>query len=123
MSASGTCAICEEKADGDGLYRCNGCGCLSHGRCLVSASLVCPKAFHAERVQAAFVRCLASLLYTYRKHLGRPTKDQKANGQLYTFDMGAYIRGLPYDQQDYATMMKDTQSTYTFPLHGPRGCR
>jgi hypothetical protein len=108
---TGYCAICEEKSEGDGLYTCSGCGCHSHSRCLVSASLVCPQAFHAERVRAAFVRCLASLLYTYRKHLGRPTKQQKANRQLYAFDMSSYIRSLPYDQQDYATMMKDTQST------------
>ncbi|KAJ9143557.1 DDENN domain-containing protein [Coniochaeta hoffmannii] len=109
MSETGFCEICDEKSEGDGLYTCSGCGCHSHSRCLVSASLVCPQAFHAERVRAAFVRCLASLLYTYRKHLGRPTKEQKAHGQLHAFDMAGYIRGLPYDQQDYATMMKDTQ--------------
>jgi hypothetical protein len=80
---------------------------------LVSASLVCPEAFHAERVRAAFVRCLASLLYTYRKHLGRPSKNQKANGQLYAFDMDGFIRGLPYDQQEYVTMMRDTQGTHS----------
>lgn len=104
-----TCAICDDKSEGDGLYRCGGCGCLSHSRCLVSCSLVCSEAFHADRVRAAFVRCLASLLYTYRKHLGRPTKEQKANGQLYAFDMSGFIRSLPYDQQDYATTMRDTQ--------------
>jgi hypothetical protein len=106
---SGFCEICDDKSEGDGLYTCSGCGCHAHSRCLVSASLVCPQAFHTERVRAAFVRCLASLLYTYRKHLGRPTKQQKANGQLYAFDMAAYVRALPYDQQDYATMMKETQ--------------
>jgi hypothetical protein len=111
--AGSACAICEEKSEGDGLYRCSGCGCLSHSRCLVSASLVCPEAFHAERVRAAFVRCLASLLYTYRKHLGRPSKNQKANGQLYAFDMDGFIRGLPYDQQEYVTMMRDTQGTHS----------
>lgn len=112
MPETGYCAICEEKSEGDGLYTCRGCGCHSHSRCLASASLVCPQAFHADRVRAAFVRCLASLLYTYRKHLGRPRKEQKANGQLYGFDMASYIRALPYDQQEYATMMKDTQRTY-----------
>lgn len=111
VAETGYCAICDEKSEGDGLYTCSGCGCRSHSRCLVSASLVCPRAFHADRVRAAFVRCLASLLYTYRKHLGRPTKEQRANGQLYGFDMGGYIKSLPYDQQEYATMMKDTQST------------
>jgi hypothetical protein len=104
-----SCTICEERSEGDGLYKCSGCNCLAHNRCLGFVSLVCPEAFHAERVRAAFVRCLASLLYTYRKHLGRPTREQKANGQLYSFDMDGFIRSLPYDQQEYATMMRDTQ--------------
>ncbi|SPQ27387.1 22ee5aae-952e-413d-bb58-b9386a89eec4 [Thermothielavioides terrestris] len=109
-----TCTICEERSEGDGLYKCGGCNCLAHNRCLGFVSLVCPEAFHADRVRAAFVRCLASLLYTYRKHLGRPTRQQKANGQLYVFDMDAFIRSLPYDQQEYATMMRDTQAFNEF---------
>ncbi|KAK4186586.1 AEX-3 domain-containing protein [Podospora australis] len=109
-----TCTICDERSEGDGLYKCDGCNCLSHNRCLGFVSLVCPEAFHPDRVRAAFVRCLASLLYTYRKHLGRPTREQKANGQLYAFDMDGFIRSLPYDQQEYATMMRDTQAFNEF---------
>ena len=111
------CSICEERSEGDGLFKCRGCGCVAHNRCLGVVALVCPEAFHADRVRAAFVRCLASLLYTYRKHLGRPTKDQKANGRLYAFDMDSFIKGLPYDQQGYTTMMRDTQRKF-FP-HPP----
>lgn len=107
---SAACHICDERADVDGsIYRCNGCGTLSHGRCLGFVSLVCPIAFHADRVRAAFVRCMASLLYTYRKHLGRPTRDRKTAGQLYSFDMDGFIKGLPFDQQAYANMMRETQ--------------
>ncbi|KAL2135634.1 hypothetical protein VTI74DRAFT_7584 [Chaetomium olivicolor] len=109
-----TCTICEDRSEGDGLYKCSGCNCLAHNRCLGFVSLVCPEAFHPDRVRAAFVRCMASLLYTYRKHLGRPTREQKANGQLYAFDMDGFIRSLPYDQQDYATMMRDTQAFNEF---------
>ncbi|KAH6622893.1 AEX-3 domain-containing protein [Chaetomium tenue] len=109
-----TCTICEERSEGDGLYKCSGCNCLSHNRCLGFVSLVCPEAFHPDRVRAAFVRCMASLLYTYRKHLGRPTREQKSNGQLYAFEMDAFIRSLPYDQQEYATMMRDTQAFNEF---------
>ncbi|KAL1881981.1 hypothetical protein VTK73DRAFT_3310 [Phialemonium thermophilum] len=112
--ASSSCAVCEDKSEGDGLFRCRGCNCLVHNRCLGFVSLVCPEAFHADRVRAAFVRCMASLLYTYRKHLGRASREQKANGQLYVFDMDGFIRGLPYDQQEYATMMKDTQGFNEF---------
>jgi hypothetical protein len=65
-------------------------------------------------VRAAFVRCQASLLYTYRKHLGRPTKQQKSNGQLYAFDMDGFIRSLPHESQEYATMLRDTQGFNEF---------
>ncbi|KAL0470833.1 AEX-3 domain-containing protein [Neurospora intermedia] len=108
------CTICDDRSEGNGLYKCSGCNCLAHNHCLGFASLVCPAAFHPDRVRAAFVRCMASLLYTYRKHLGRPTKEQKANGQHYAFDMDGFIRSLPYDQQDYATMLRDTQAFNEF---------
>lgn len=110
--SSSCCTICDDKSEGDGFYECASCKTVAHGRCLGQVSLVCPEAFHADRVRAAFVRCLASLLYTYRKHLGRPTKQQKSNGQLYAFDMDNFIKSLPYDQQEYATMMRDTQGTH-----------
>lgn len=111
--SSSSCTICDDKSEGDGFYECTSCKTVAHGRCLGQVSLVCPEAFHPDRVRAAFVRCLASLLYTYRKHLGRPNKQQKSNGQLYAFDMDGFIRSLPYDQQEYATMMRDTQGKYT----------
>lgn len=103
------CGVCDDRSEGDGLFRCRGCGCLAHNRCLGFVCLVCPVAFHSDKVRAAFVRCLASLLFTYRKYLGRPSKLQKENGQLYAFDMEGFIKSLPYDQQEYATKMRDTQ--------------
>lgn len=103
------CGVCDDRSEGDGLFRCRGCGCLAHNRCLGFVCLVCPVAFHPDKVRAAFVRCLASLLFTYRKYLGRPSKLQKENGQLYAFDMEGFIKSLPYDQQEYATKMRDTQ--------------
>ncbi|WZH46379.1 AEX-3 domain-containing protein [Fusarium acuminatum] len=103
------CNICNDHAEGDGIYKCTGCKIFSHGRCLGHCSLVCPEAFHPDRIRAAFVRCLASLLYTYRKYLGRPSKQQKSNGQLYAFDMDGFIKSLPHDQHDYAAMMRETQ--------------
>lgn len=108
------CTVCDDRAEGDGLYKCTGCGCMAHNRCLGFVSLVCPDAFHPDRVRAAFVRCLASLLYTYRKHLGRPTREQKANKQLYAFDMDGFIKSLPFDQQEYARMMRETQAFNEF---------
>lgn len=107
-----TCTICNEHSEGDGIYKCTACKCVSHGRCLGFVSLVCPVAFHADRVRAAFVRCLASLFYTYRKYLGRPNKQQKSNGQLFAFDMDGFIKSLPYDQQEYASMLRETQGKH-----------
>lgn len=106
------CVICDERAEGDGCYKCSGCAAVSHGRCLGCVSLVCPVAFNADKVRAAFVRCFASLLYTYRKHLGRPSREQKSHGQIYAFDMNGFIKSLPYDQQEYASMMKETQGAF-----------
>ncbi|KAF9877783.1 DENN domain-containing protein [Colletotrichum karsti] len=111
---SSTCTVCDDKSEGDGIYECAHCGAYAHSRCLGHASIVCSEAFHPDRVRAAFVRCLASLLYTYRKHLGRPNKDQKSNGQLYAFDMAGFVKSLPYDQQPYATMLRDTQAFNEF---------
>ncbi|CAI6098436.1 hypothetical protein V2G26_001042 [Clonostachys chloroleuca] len=108
------CTICEDRGEGDGIYTCAGCKVKSHGRCLGFVSVVCPEAFHADRVRAAFVRCQASLLYTYRKYLGRPNKQQKSNGQLYAFDMAGFIKSLPYDQQEYTTMLRETQGFNEF---------
>ncbi|CAM1503863.1 Fc.00g014540.m01.CDS01 [Cosmosporella sp. VM-42] len=111
---SSTCTICNDHSEGDGIYKCSGCGAHSHGRCLGFVSLICPEAFHADRVRAAFVRCLASLLYTYRKYLGRPSRQQKSNGQLYAFDMDGFMKSLPYEQHEYAAMMRETQGFNEF---------
>jgi len=111
---SSVCSICDEKPEGDGIYKCNSCATISHGRCLGQVSLVCPSAFHADRVRAAFVRCFASMFYTYRKHLCRPTRDQKGSGQIYGFDMDGFLRSLPHEQQEYTAMLKQTQAFNEF---------
>jgi hypothetical protein len=105
------CSVCNERPEGDGIYKCSGCNAISHGRCLGCVSLICPVAFSADKVRASFVRCLASIFYTYRKYLLRPSKEQKNNGQMYAFDMNGFIKSLPYDQQEYVTMLRDTQGT------------
>lgn len=111
---SSVCSICDEKPEGDGIYKCTSCSTIAHGRCLGQVSLVCPSAFHADRVRAAFVRCFASLFYTYRKYLNRPTKDQKASGQIYSFDMNGFLKSLPHEQQEYTAMLKQTQGMSPF---------
>ena len=113
---SSVCSICDEKSEGDGMYKCSGCTAISHGRCLGHVSLVCPAAFHADRVRAAFVRCFASLFYTYRKYLGRPTREQKSSGLLYGFDMDGFLKSLPHEQHEYIVMLKQTQGILSLPL-------
>lgn len=103
-----TCSICEEKADG-GIYKCTGCPINVHGRCIQQVCLPCPSAFHPEQVRAAFVRCFASLFYTYRKFLGPPTSDQKKSGMLYRFNMDGFLRSLPHENADYVQMLRQTQ--------------
>jgi len=108
------CSICDERPEGDGIYKCSSCSTVGHGRCLPKCSLVCPAAFHADRVRAAFVRCFASLFYTYRKYLTRPTKEQKSSGQIYGFDMEGFLKSLPHEQQEHAIMLKQTQAFNEF---------
>jgi hypothetical protein len=84
---------------------------LAHSRCTALICLVCPIAFRADQVRAAFVRCFASLLYTYRRHLLPPGPDQKKNGMLYRFNMDGFMRSLPHDQAAYVNMLQQTQGT------------
>jgi hypothetical protein len=109
MDTATVCSICDEKADSDGMYKCTGCSVIAHSRCLGQVSLVCPSAFHPDRIRAAFVRCFASLFYTYRKYLKAPNKAQKTSGQFYNFDMDGFLRSLPGEQSEYAAMLKETQ--------------
>jgi hypothetical protein len=110
------CSICDEKSDGDGVYKCTGCSIMVHGRCVGQVSLICPSAFYPDRIRAAFVRCFASMFYTYRKFLRPPTKEQSRSRQFYGFDLDGFIRSLPSDQADYIAMLKQTQGMMVFPV-------
>ena len=107
------CAICDEKGE-DGIYRCAGCGISSHGRCIPQICIVCTAAFHPEQVRAAFVRCFASLFYTYRKYLQPATGDQKKAGMLYHFGIDGFLKSLPRENADYVTSLLQTQGKSRF---------
>lgn len=111
------CSICEDKAE-DGMYVCTGCGIYAHPRCAQQIYIVCPAAFHPEQVRAAFVRCFASLFYTYRKHLQPATGEQKKGGMIYRFNMEAFLRSLPHENADYMNVLQQTQGSF-----GTRGER
>lgn len=104
------CSVCEDKAE-DGIYQCGGCGIYAHGRCAQQICIVCPAAFHPEQIRAAFVRCFASLFYTYRKYLQPATSDQKKAGMLYRFNMDGFLRSLPRENADYMHVLQQTQGT------------
>jgi hypothetical protein len=91
-----------------------GCSTTAHSRCLQRITLVCPSAFRSEQVRAAFVRCFASLLYTYRRFL-RPSKSQqRTNGMLFKFDMEGFLKSLPHDTAEYMNALQDTQAFNEF---------
>ncbi|KAL8902593.1 MAG: hypothetical protein Q9207_004560 [Kuettlingeria erythrocarpa] len=107
------CSVCVDKAE-DGIYKCSGCGINAHARCAQQIYLVCPAAFHAEQVRAAFVRCFASLFYTYRKFLGPAAGDQKKAGMLFHFNMNGFLRSLPHEMADYMSVLQQTQAFNEF---------
>lgn len=107
------CSVCVEKAE-DGIYKCSGCGINAHARCSQQICLVCPAAFHPEQIRAAFVRCLASLFYTYRKFLQPATGDQKKAGMLFHFNMNGFLRSLPHETADYMSVLQQTQAFNEF---------
>ncbi|KAK0653360.1 DENN domain-containing protein [Lasiodiplodia hormozganensis] len=108
-----TCSICDEKAE-DGMFRCTGCSVIAHPRCLNQICLVCPSAFLPDQVRAAFVRCFASLLYTYRRFLGAPSSDQKKSGLMYSFNIDGFMRSMPSENQEYFAMLRETQGFNEF---------
>ncbi|KAI9829213.1 MAG: hypothetical protein M1826_005808 [Phylliscum demangeonii] len=107
------CSVCDEKAE-EGIYRCSGCHLTAHGRCSEHIGLVCPVAFHSEHIQAAFVRCFASLFFTYRKFLTPATGEAKAAGKIYRLNMDGFLKSLPRDTASYVLMLQQTQAFNEF---------
>ncbi|KAF2635986.1 dDENN domain-containing protein [Massarina eburnea CBS 473.64] len=108
-----TCSVCDEKSD-DGLYRCNGCSTYAHGTCVDTICLVCPNAFRPDQVRASFVRCFASLLYTYRRYMVNASGDQKKSGLIYHFKMDEFLKSMPNENMQYMQMLQQTQGLNEF---------
>ncbi|KAF1928719.1 dDENN domain-containing protein [Didymella exigua CBS 183.55] len=107
------CSICEEKSD-EGLYRCSGCTTHAHARCAPSICIVCPTAFRPDQVRASFVRCFASLLYTYRRYLVPASGDRKKSGMHYQFKMEEFMKNQPAENMGYLTTLQQTQAFNEF---------
>ncbi|KAI9697035.1 MAG: hypothetical protein M1836_004996 [Candelina mexicana] len=135
------CSVCDDKTE-DGIYKCTGncsgptfskatkiglgCGISSHSRCTQMICIVCPVAFHPEQIQAAFVRCFASLFFTYRKHMRHALGEKKKAGMIYRFDMEGFQKSLPHENANYMSMLQETQGFNEFihererkPAHDP----
>ncbi|KIX04120.1 uncharacterized protein Z518_07673 [Rhinocladiella mackenziei CBS 650.93] len=108
-----TCVLCDDKAQ-EGYYRCSGCGFVIHDRCAHQITVVCSAAFYSDQVRAAFVRCLASLFYTYRRFMQPAPSQKKKLGTIYEFDNDAFIKSLPPDHAAYMEMLQQTQAWNEF---------
>lgn len=103
------CSICEERSTIDEpMYGCTGCYTCVHDRCAHEISIVCPAAFHADQIRAAFVRCFASLFYTYKKFMTSATSEDKRSGRQYAFQTDAFVKSLPSDHAQYMNFLKST---------------
>ncbi|KAF2736375.1 DENN-domain-containing protein [Polyplosphaeria fusca] len=107
------CSICNDKSD-EGTYRCSGCNTFAHGRCVGDICVVCPTAFRPDQVRASFVRCFASLLYTYRRYMLPATGDQKKSGMVYRFKMDEFLKSMPHENAQYMSMLQQTQGLNEF---------
>ncbi|KAK3647892.1 hypothetical protein LTR56_007866 [Elasticomyces elasticus] len=108
-----TCTICDERCEEES-FRCSGCGITVHFRCLGSVCLVCPIAFRADQIRAAFVRCFASLFYTYRKFLHPASGDRRKAGMIYHFNMDQFLRSVPHGDSEYMHLLRQTQAFNEF---------
>ena len=109
-----TCLLCNDTAQ-DGYYRCSGCGFVIHDRCTSQIPIACPTAFYPDQIRAAFVRCMASLFYTYRKFMQPALPTQKRRpGPTLTFDHETFIKTLPPDHAAYMEMLHQTQAWNEF---------
>ncbi|KAK3714232.1 hypothetical protein LTR37_008034 [Vermiconidia calcicola] len=108
-----TCSICDERCEADS-FRCSGCGITVHARCIGTVCVVCPVAFRADQVRAAFVRCFASLFYTYRRFLHPASGERRKAGMVYHFNMDQFLKSVPHGDSEYMQMLRQTQGFNEF---------
>ena len=87
----------------------SGCSVCVHHRCMDAVSLICPVAFRADQVRAAFVRSFASLFYTYRRFMLPASGDRRKAGMVYHFNMDNFLKNVPSENSEYMHMLRETQ--------------
>ena len=107
------CSICDDRCENES-FRCSSCGITVHHWCLEAVCLPCPAAFRADQVRAAFVRCFASLFYTYRRFLHPASGDRRKAGMIYHFGMDQFLKSVPHGDSEYMNMLRETQAFNEF---------
>lgn len=74
-----------------------------------AVSLVCPVAFHADQIRAAFLRSFASLFYTYRRYMLPASGERRKAGMVYHFNMDNFLKNVPSENAGYMHMLRETQ--------------
>jgi dDENN domain len=90
-----------------------------HQSCLDSVVLLCPSPvnFSPDRIRAAFLRTLTTLLVGYRKFLepvSRNTARPPSEGKLYNFKLLGWLKSAPRDSVPYLEMLSETQAFSEF---------
>ena len=91
-----------------------GCGITVHYQCLGAVCHVCPVVFRADQIRAAFVRCFASLFYTYRRFLHPASGERRKQGMFYHFNMDQFLKSVPHGDSEYMVMLRQTQAFNEF---------
>ena len=65
-------------------------------------------------MRAAFVRCFASLFYTYRRFLHPASGERRKAGLIYHFNMDAFLKSVPHGDNEYMAMLRETQAFNEF---------
>jgi dDENN domain len=95
------------------------CRLSVHHHCLDAITLPCLSAanFSADRIRAAFLRCFASLLFNYRKHLEPlppQTQNSGSEAQIFNFKLAGFLRAASRDSAAYLEMLSETQAFNEF---------
>ncbi|KAK9323545.1 AEX-3 domain-containing protein [Lipomyces orientalis] len=94
---------------------CESCHLQVHTTCLSTVVLPCTQSsFHVSRVRAAFIRSMATLLYSYRQFLDSLHDNTSMVPKLYRFRQQEFLTSLPKEQMPYTRFLLSTQAGTEF---------
>ncbi|OLL22940.1 DENN domain-containing protein [Neolecta irregularis DAH-3] len=114
---SRTCDYCDDMCE-DGMFECQDCSLLVHGRCLEHIYLPCTGSFSPDHIRVAFLRTFATLFRNYRRCLDPvpPACPKSKDDPIYTFRTEAFLRSNSSSKEnnDYLSMLMQTQAFSEF---------